>query len=146
MLRRLGYRGDEVIASLKEKQLGVRLHFIGNERWEEGNAYSVLAAKEVLKGERFFLLMGDHLFDTNILRRLRELKPEGCIVCVDSKPWMVYDLEATKVLAEDEMLRTMKKGLEHATCVDCGIFLCTDEFSMPVKKASPKVGMSFQTP
>ena len=134
----VGHRGDEVIASLEEKQLGVRLHFIRNERWEEGNAYSVLTAKKVLKGERFFLLMGDHLFDTNILRRLRELKPEGCIVCVDSKPWTVYDREATKVLAKDKMLKTMKKGLERATCVDCGIFLCTDEIFDACEKTIAK--------
>jgi len=137
----LGYQGEHVAATLGDgSRLGVNIRYIWNKRWGRENGYSVLAAKEALEGERFFLLMGDHLFDSKILARLAGVKViDGCVLCADKKLQAVFDLpEATKVQTEKGEVRAIGKKLEKFDAVDCGIFLCTDEIFNAVEKSIAK--------
>jgi len=133
----VGHSNGEIINALGDgSRLGVRITYVNNEDWEKGNAYSVLAAKEVLNGDRFLLVMGDHQFDPEIIRRLVEIRiSEGCVACVDRNLSSVFDVhEATKVLLEDGKVRDVGKNLGEFNAVDCGIFLCTSDVFSAVQE------------
>lgn len=126
----VGHSNGEIVNSLGDgSRLGVRITYVKSEHWEKGNGYSVLAAKSALDGERFLLVMGDHQFDPNIVRRLIKTDISvGCVACVDRNIGSVYDVdEATKVLTGDGKVWGIGKDLKVFDAVDCGIFLCTGE-------------------
>ena len=56
-----------------------------NDRFDEGNGLSVLAAEEALRGEPFLLVMADHLLDLSILGSLvgSEMPSDGAVLAVD---------------------------------------------------------------
>jgi len=68
-----GFRGEQLEKHLEERSYptGVRLSWVRNEDWQKENGLSVYRAKELV-GNRFILLMSDHIFDPEILFRLRE--------------------------------------------------------------------------
>ena len=134
----IGYRGDDVVTALGDgTRFGVHINYIRNEQWEKGNGHSVLAAKDKLEHERFFLLMGDHLFDSNILKLLSETEFSGsCLVCTDKNLSTIFDLpEVMKVLVEDGHIRAIGKDIGKFNAVDCGIFLCTGELFDAIEKS-----------
>lgn len=134
----VGYRGDDVITALGNgTRFGVHINYLRNEQWEKGNGRSVLVAKDKLKHERFFLLMGDHLFNSSILKRLSKTKFSGsCLACVDKNLPAIFDLpEAMKVLVEDSHIRAIGKDIRKFNAVDCGIFLCKGEIFDAIKKS-----------
>ena len=134
----VGYRGDDVITALGDgTRFGVRINYLRNEQWEKGNGRSVLVAKNKLKRERFFLLMGDHLFDSSILKRLSGVEFSGsCLACVDKNLPTIFNLpEAMKVLVEDDHIRSIGKDIRKFNAVDCGIFLCTGEIFDAIEKS-----------
>ena len=45
------------------KSLDYQIEVVENEKIDKGNAYSVFLGIQRLKGENFFLVMGDHIFD-----------------------------------------------------------------------------------
>ena len=124
----VGYLGEKIKKELGNgKNLGVNITYIENNEWDRENGISVLMAKEVLK-EKFVLLMSDHVFDSQILKRLQktELKKDECVLVVDRAPDKYYiDLEdATKVKVDDDgYILEIGKDTENFNCVDCGIFL-----------------------
>ncbi len=66
-----GYNGKNVKSFLKKLALkrDVKITTITNEEWKKENGISVLKANELLN-ENFILLMGDHIFNGDILERL----------------------------------------------------------------------------
>ncbi len=128
----VGYRADEVEAFLEEvsKRRGVRIRTIRNEEWDKENGLSVLKAKKAIGRGRFLLLMGDHLFDPSIVKRLsREKVGEGEIILaidrrVRGNPWVDME-DVTRVLVEEGRIRAIGKDLDHYNAFDTGIFLCT---------------------
>lgn len=125
----VGYRGEDVMAELGDgERLGVKIEYVENKRWDKGNSYSVLAAKGKVNG-KFLLLMSDHVFDPEALKRLREVDiEEGCVLCIDRDLAGIFDLEeATKVFVEGDKIKLIGKGLREFNGVDCGILLCTGD-------------------
>ncbi|HSL22790.1 MAG TPA: NTP transferase domain-containing protein [Vicinamibacterales bacterium] len=126
----LGYKADNVRALVlqdKPSDLSVRFHL--NERWREENGLSVLAARGAVDGERFALLMGDHLFDSELLRRL--LSTPGAdgesMLGIDPRraPREVSE-EATRVrLDGDGRIVQIGKLLDPYDALDTGLFVCT---------------------
>jgi choline kinase len=111
----------------REKQISIS--FIFNDEWEKENGLSVYKARH-LAGERFALLMSDHIFDPEILARLfaEPLGDDEALLAVDFKvednPAVDLD-DVTKVLVQDGKIAGIGKTIEVYNAFDTGIFLCT---------------------
>ncbi len=122
----VGYEGEKVEQFVTRRRLDKRfaLTVAHNERWEEGNASSILAARPYLQDDRFVVVMGDHLFDPEPLRGF--LKVRGDFVGVfDSSPRFVDVNEATKALARHGHITVLSKDLTKFKYVDTGLFICS---------------------
>ena len=125
----VGYRGEQVRDFLDDLggKILAPITVIENDDWEKANGLSVLKAKQVLD-EPFFLLMGDHLFDPEIARKMIDfpLMDDEIALAVDQdlKNPMVDMDDVTRVMASDGLIRNIGKGIEEYNCFDTGIFLC----------------------
>ena len=114
----------------------MRLHPIHNPDWQKQNGLSVLCA-EGKAGAPFFLLMGDHLFDSAILDRLADkADPTQLNLAVDRKLAAIFDLEdAMKVHTRDDSVVAIGKSLFTYNAIDTGIFLCPNELFEYLRRA-----------
>ncbi|MGB9892939.1 MAG: NTP transferase domain-containing protein [Candidatus Saccharicenans sp.] len=126
-----GYEGQKVQEYLKNQDhlKEIKLNFVHNEEWQKENGLSVYKARHFLT-EPFFLLMSDHIFDSEILGLLKKepLRNEGLILAVDYriKNNLFVDLEdVTKVRVEAGFITAIGKGLADYNAFDTGIFYCT---------------------
>ena len=103
--------------------------FVPNDEWDKENGLSVCAARDSV-GERFVLLMSDHIFDTEILTRLiaQPLDDVDLVLAVDyqirDNPTVDLD-DVTRVLAEHGRISKIGKRIPAYNAFDTGIFLCT---------------------
>jgi 1L-myo-inositol 1-phosphate cytidylyltransferase len=124
----LGYDAD-CVRGLVSSQTpsGLKLHFHLNRDWHRENGLSVLAARSSLDPQPFALMMGDHLFETDVLRRLLEFprRPSEALLGVDT-----YAIEsemadeATKVRLDDGRVTAIGKMLRPYDALDTGLFVC----------------------
>ncbi len=128
----VGYRAEEIERFCAElsMRLGAPVRCVRNDRFDEGNGLSVLAAEEALRGEPFLLVMADHLLDRSILRSLldSELPSEGAVLAVDYSVGAAggVDLDdVTRVRTEGRLVRDIGKGISSFDAFDTGAFLCT---------------------
>ena len=122
----VGYRGEEIENWIRRQRLDQRwpLTVVHNNRWPEGNASSILAARPYLKDNRFVVAMGDHLFDPLGVQGF--LKVRGDFVGVfDSNPRFVDVTEATKAQSHRGHVVALGKDLTTFQYVDTGLFLCS---------------------
>lgn len=122
----VGYRGEEIEQWIHRRRLSQRwpIRVVRNPRWPEGNASSILAARPYLKGDRFVVAMGDHLFDPQALQGF--LKVRGDFVGVfDSHPRFVNMAEATKAQSRRGHVVALGKDLTEFQYVDTGLFICS---------------------
>jgi choline kinase/phosphatidylglycerophosphate synthase/phosphoglycolate phosphatase-like HAD superfamily hydrolase len=126
-----GYRAEELerfCAGLSVR-LGVSMRCVRNDRFDEGNGLSVLAAEEALGGEPFLLVMADHVLDRSILWSLMgyETPSDGAVLAVDyaiGAPGVDLD-DVTRVRTEGRLVRDIGKGISSFDAFDTGAFLCT---------------------
>lgn len=103
------------------------LTFVYNDDVERGNGYSLLKAERHVAGESFVLLMGDHVFEYEAIKKVQALKAEGTLVAVE-RDFNGRDVaEATKVLLKDGRVISIGKELEKFNALDAGLFLCTPD-------------------
>ncbi len=125
----VGYRGEMIKGELGDgSRHGVVIEYVENPRWQRGNGVSVLAAEEALSGERFILLMSDHLFEPSVLTEVMglSLDEEDSLLVVDGDPGGHINIDdATRVLVKDGAIVDIGKGLTEYNAVDCGIFSCS---------------------
>ena len=128
----VGYRAEEIERYCTELsvRLAVPLRCVRNDRFDEGNGLSVLAAEEALRGEPFLLVMADHVLDRSILWSLveSELPPNGAVLAVDNSVGAAgaVDLDdVTRVRIEGRLVRDIGKGISSFDAFDTGAFLCT---------------------
>jgi len=126
-----GYNGEKVRQHLtKFSQVrNIKINHINNEEWEKENGLSVLKAKKFID-DNFILLMGDHIFDEEILKRLKgeRLQNGEVILAVDyntSSNSLVDINDVTKVLVENGKVKDIGKNLTGHNAYDTGIFLCS---------------------
>lgn len=126
-----GYAGEAVERHLavKAAEAELALSTVRNDEWERENGLSVLKAKG-LAGERFFLMMADHIVDARLLQGLgdRPLGSDEVILAVDRRveghPYV--DLEdVTRVREEDGRITAIGKNLPDFNAFDTGVFLAT---------------------
>lgn len=126
-----GYEGHLVRAHLENQPCfrEVSITFIQNDEWEKENGLSVYKARGQA-GERFLLLMADHIFDSEILTLFKNqpVEEDGLVLAVDYRiknhPWV--DLEdITRVQVKDGQIVGIGKGITPYQAFDTGIFYAT---------------------
>jgi len=118
-----GFKGLVLSDFLAERHPQVKV--IENEDWPGGSATSVLAARNHV-GDRFLVVMCDHIFEPAVLRAL--LSVQGSFVAaVDSHPQYVDVAEATKVCVQQGRVVKIGKHLEDFNAVDAGALVCSRE-------------------
>jgi len=119
-----GYNSDYIhnyINNLNKKNINIEL--IHNNRWNKGNAISVLSAKEKISNETFILSMSDHLISTTALERIISTESKENLLLVDPQIDKVFDIDdATKVRVENNYLVDIGKTIHKYNSIDCGIF------------------------
>lgn len=119
---------------------GVSISYIYNPEWKRANGISVLAAEKLIgPGEKFVVLMCDHLFDPGNLSSLLEfdIQDDECVLCVDKNLSGVHDMpDATKVAVDEKgFIREIDKKLSSYNAVDCGMFLCSHSIFDALREA-----------
>jgi choline kinase/phosphatidylglycerophosphate synthase len=127
----VGYKKEVMIPYLRklERRYRISIRVVVNNDWQLGNGSSALAAAPYIeKDEPFLLLMSDHTFDPDILRKLMaqgKQQKKACLLAVDSD-WdeKINVAEATKVSTMGDRLVTIGKGLSSFNGLDTGAFFC----------------------
>jgi 1L-myo-inositol 1-phosphate cytidylyltransferase len=125
----LGYQADRVRA-LVESALPphVKISFALNPNWRLENGVSVLAARPFIAADRFAVLMGDHVFEPAVLRRLLQfsMHRDESVLAVDARPVApAVAAEATKVRRDDSRIVAIGKDLVDYDALDTGMFVCS---------------------
>ncbi len=126
-----GYQGDALEAHLAARAAaeGLAIDAVRNEEWEKENGLSVLKARG-LAGERFFLMMADHVVDPRLLEGLAgcDIAGGGIVLAVDRRteghPHVDLD-DVTRVRDVDGRIAAIGKNIPGYNAFDTGVFLCT---------------------
>jgi CDP-L-myo-inositol myo-inositolphosphotransferase len=143
----LGYQAARVRRAVERiDQIGIRVHWLHNERWEAENGLSVLTAASMLN-EPFVMVMSDHVIDVAVIESLMTKASglEGIVLAVDHDISRVSDLDdATKVQLESDRIVAIGKGLDRFQAVDTGVFLASPELFDALAEAHDrgKTGLS----
>jgi choline kinase len=125
----LGYQADRIRALVERgAPAGLALTFAFNPEWELENGVSALAARRFAGTGRFALLMGDHVFEPPVLRRMLRLtaRDEDSLLAVDARPvTREQAAEATKVRREGSRIVAIGKDLTEFDALDTGLFVCS---------------------
>lgn len=115
---------------------GMRFHTIINSEWQKQNGVSVLCAADKVT-ERFFLTMGDHLFEPAIFETLlTHGDPAVVNLAIDCKIETIFDIDdAMKVQTRGEYVVGIAKDLTEYDAIDTGAFLCSLELFDYLKRA-----------
>ena len=143
-----GYNGKNVKCFLEKLALrrGVKITTITNEEWKKENGVSVLKANELLN-ENFILLMGDHIFNGDILKRLKgeQVREGEVILAVDyntnGNHWVDID-DVTKVYVDEGKIVDIGKHIARYNAYDTGIFLCSQAVFQAIKTSIVNNGKS----
>ncbi len=124
----VGYQAEAVRRAI-ERGLprSVSIHFSINPDWHLENGVSVLAARHRLAHRRFALLMGDHLFEPQVLTRLLRTpaaEHESLLAVDDRSTSTERAAEATKVRMRGDRIVAIGKNLLAYDALDTGIFVC----------------------
>jgi CDP-L-myo-inositol myo-inositolphosphotransferase len=136
----IGYEGDEIRREIGENYAGLDITYITAQNWEKGNLHSFLAAKGILKKD-FVLCMGDHIFDSQIVKNLINVTLNGALVLAVDRVGHAFD--DTKVLEHEGMILDIGKHINPSNCVDTGFFFCSPRIfsyaEMAVKQGAPEL-------
>ena len=106
---------------------GLRIDTVRVADWDLPNGHSVLAGAAAIAGD-YLLMMADHLFDPEIVRRLLAAPPAALTLAVDrdlANPLLDMD-DATKVRTKaDGAILNIGKALERFDAIDTGLFRAT---------------------
>jgi choline kinase len=128
----LGYDADAVRAlAISGVPPGLKLLFHVNHDWHLENGRSVLAARALMNepfaNEPFALMMGDHVFEADVLRGLLRspLESGEALLGVDrfTKDSAIVS-EATKVRMRHGRITAIGKNLDPFDALDTGLFVC----------------------
>jgi 1L-myo-inositol 1-phosphate cytidylyltransferase / CDP-L-myo-inositol myo-inositolphosphotransferase len=118
----LGYQADEVIAAIKRRDLPVEV--VVNPDWESGTASSVLTGLSRIGDRRCLVVMGDHVYEADDVRRLIQT-PAGNVAAVDRSGQPAIALNSTRPnrvrLHEDGSVAGLGPDLDEYDAVDAGM-------------------------
>ncbi len=106
-----------------------------------GNLYSLRAGMEALDSEEFLLLMSDHIFEPDILRRLlRRGGGAAFTLCLDrNPPWDKIE-EGLKVVVREGRVEQVGKKAPPYYGVDTGLFYCSVGARRIVEETIAEIG------
>ncbi|GAG93345.1 unnamed protein product, partial [marine sediment metagenome] len=126
-----GYKHKKLSKYLKRfsKRRKIKISCIHNDEWNKENGLSVLKAKDIIN-ENFILLMSDHIFNEEIIVKLKNKKinTDEVILAVDyniKRNRFVDHDDVTKVFIKDGKVLTVGKNINKYNAFDTGIFLCS---------------------
>jgi choline kinase len=123
----LGFEADRVRATVTANPIpNTQIRFVYNPDWHLENGLSALAARRCCHARRFALLMGDHLFDAVVLKRMLTLEIGGAdsVLAVDSLPAdPAVAHEATKVRMTAGRITAIGKDVDPWDALDTGLFV-----------------------
>lgn len=109
-----------------------------------GNLYSFLTGVEAAKSSEYLVLMSDHIFEPEILRRMiRRGRRRGKAFTLSldrNPPWEKLE-EGLKVVLEDGEVRQVGKQAVPHYGIDTGIFYCTERAGSIVRETIEKKGL-----
>jgi len=127
-----GFYSSEIQEHLGNgSKFGVNITYLHNTDWELGNGVSACTfRKDYRQGEKFILLMSDHVFEPEVLKAFvteaPNLNEDELLLAADRRLKSVYNLEeCTKVKAEQDFAIKLGKDLRDFNSVDCGLFIGT---------------------
>lgn len=127
-----GYRAAQIDRHVYDiaRRRGLAVTIVHNDRYEEGNGLSVLAAREVVGDSPYALVMGDHVFAPSVLERLRRtrVRTGEVAVVVDRNLGSAVGVDAAdamKVTLDGDRVRTISKELPVHDAYDVGAFVCS---------------------
>jgi CDP-L-myo-inositol myo-inositolphosphotransferase len=133
-----GFEGKSIRALLGDgEKYGVSISYVENKNWEKANGISVFKAKRFFT-ERFVLLMADHIFASNILRRIQRLhfKADESVLAVDKNLSSVNDInDTTKVVVRGNRVVSLNKNLSDYNGFDTGMFVCSPSIFKALEKS-----------
>jgi choline kinase len=125
----LGYQAELLRAAIEQGAHPlVSIHFSHNPEWRLENGVSVLAARHSLGNRRFALLMGDHVFEPQVLARLlaTPVVEHESLLAIDRQPTTLeIAVEATKVRMTGSRITAIGKDLYPYDALDTGLFVCS---------------------
>jgi 1L-myo-inositol 1-phosphate cytidylyltransferase len=135
----VGYQADRVRA-LAERGAppGMSLSFAHNPEWRLENGVSALAARPHVGDGRFALLMGDHVFEPPVLRRMLRLRvdDERSLLAVDAGAFTPEQAaEATKVRRAGSRIVAIGKDLTEYDALDTGMFVFSPDLFAALEHA-----------
>ena len=112
------------------RRRGLRVAVVHNARYREGNGLSVLATKDIVGDAPFALVMADHVFSSELLRRIRvtSVAPGEVVVAVDrslGRAAGVDPADAMKVRLTGDGVAAIGKMLPAYDAFDVGAFVCS---------------------
>ncbi|WP_165949106.1 NTP transferase domain-containing protein [Kribbella turkmenica] len=117
----LGYRADDVVATIKDRKLPVEV--VVNPDWESGTASSVLAGLSQIGERRCLVVMGDHVFEADDVRRLIQT-PAGNVAAVgrSEQPVAESSTRPNRIrLRDDGSVAGLGPDLDEYDGVDAGL-------------------------
>jgi choline kinase len=123
----VGHEKENIIREIGKNYAGLDVNYIIAKNWEKGNLHSFLSANGTFK-ENFILCMGDHIFDSRIVKKLIDANfdtnSENIVLylAIDRNS---YSDDDTRVLESNGKIIRIGKHLETYNCTDTGFFLCS---------------------
>ncbi|MFQ5834237.1 MAG: NTP transferase domain-containing protein [Candidatus Thorarchaeota archaeon] len=118
----LGYEAELIQEWIGKSYAGLSIQYIYAEQWPSGNLHSFLAAQD-FSNQDFILCMSDHIFEPEIVRKLRIVNLKGTVsLAVDRVQQSPDD---TLVLERNGEILDIGKRAVQWNCVDTGFFRCT---------------------
>jgi len=137
----VGYEADKVSRALaRHPAIDMEVEIIGNMRWEEGLARSILAARGLVE-EPFLLAMADHVFDDALVSLVAAADPTAAAVTalVDPRCDQVLDLDsAVKIRREGARIAHIGFDIEEFDAVDAGLFAASEALFDALEKAADR--------
>lgn len=131
----IGYKADTIKKEFGSSYNGLKINYIYAKRWKKGNLYSLLAVEKIMK-TRFILCMSDHLFDPEIVKKLKNTNSRCTVILAVDKTRCLP--EDTKVLEQDGFIIKIGKNINPSNCVDTGFFLCSPKVFKYAAEAAKK--------
>ena len=130
-------RATKILSKYIKVLGGIKVVFVSNPKSEWSNGYSLLLGSERVEDQKFLVSMADHIYTYKIpLKIIKDAGNECAVVGGDSKPRFVRVDEATKILAENNVLKKIGKNLASFTHVDVGVMLFTKEAINIIKRSN----------
>lgn len=137
-----GYKSETIRKHVGNgEKYDVKIRFVYNPFYENGNALSLYTAKKVLEdNEPFLVLMADHLIDPTLIKRaLHQIRNEP-LLCVDYFPKYPSQLkDATKVFVNQRgFVEDIGKEILQWNAVDTGVFILDNKIFEAIEQGGKK--------